>query len=200
MKFRNNINGLIIGLFISLFSLVSYSKSIENIQNITNFEKTCIFNYSYAYVLSENLFFKTKLFKKAFIKKSNVLAIRFTTIVKKDSVKPGENVKETNTAEVKKPFFGKFFTYGLPPAKGAGPCKVGVFQTTYFFGLKISGPKPVMKPYEKNEDILTQEVVECGEEYVPKKEKEKLLKKEKKENAKVNNRNDRKQDDFLDGF
>lgn len=97
-----------------------------------------------------------------------------------DTVKTGENPIQKKE-ETKRPFFGKVYTYGLPPVEANGPCEVGVFKTFYLFGLKISGPRPVMTPYEKNEEILVQEVVGCGEEYIPDKEKDKLDKKERKE-------------------
>ncbi|WP_432671541.1 hypothetical protein [Flavobacterium sp. SM2513] len=97
-----------------------------------------------------------------------------------DTVKTAENHVQKKE-ETKRPFFGKIYTYGLPPVLGNGPCEVGVFKTFYLFGLKISGPRPVMTPYEKNEEILIQEVVGCGEEYIPEKEKDKLDKKERKE-------------------
>ena len=85
-----------------------------------------------------------------------------------------DTIKAQNeTKSVKRPFFGKVFTYGLPPAPDLGPCEVGVFKTFYIFGLKLYGPRQVTIPLKKNEKILIQEVVPCGTEYVPKKEEKK---------------------------
>lgn len=111
-----------------------------------------------------------------------------------DTVKTGENHVQKKE-ETKRPFFGKVYTYGLPPVHGNGPCEVGVFKTFYLFGLKISGPRPVMTPYEKNEEILIQEVVGCGEEYVPEKEKDKLDKKNKKDKKSRKEQKDNKDAD-----
>lgn len=85
-----------------------------------------------------------------------------------DTIKAQNEIKTT-----KRPFFGKIYTYGLPPAPDLGPCEVGVFKTFYIFGLKLYGPRQVTIPLKKNEKILIQEVVPCGTEYIPKKEEKK---------------------------
>ncbi|MDD3004563.1 hypothetical protein [Flavobacterium sp.] len=108
------------------------------------------------------------------------------TVLKTVSDSKKENAVKAATPQKK--FFGKVYTYGLPPADETAPCEVGVFKEYYVFGLKIYKPRPVMTPLEGKEEILTQEVVACGEEYVPKKiEKEKSSsrksKKKKKEDV-----------------
>ncbi len=93
----------------------------------------------------------------------------FDVKINKDTIKT-----QKEAVPAKRRFFGKVFSYGLPPAAGLGPCEVGVFKTYYFFGLIVNGPNPVTKPLKKNEYILIQEVVPCGTEYVPAKEEKKV--------------------------
>ena len=68
----------------------------------------------------------------------------FNVKINKDTIKA-----QKEAVPAKRRFFGKVFSYGLPPAPGLGPCEVGVFKTFYFFGLIINGPNPVMKPLKK---------------------------------------------------
>lgn len=190
MKSKIYIGTLIIGILINLISLVAYSakKSTEiNVfSKLINLKKIENGNLKY---------------KKVIIYTSKI-----------DSVKQDKRHKPADSANTKKPFFGKTFTYGLPPADENEPCEVGVFKTFYVFGIKISGPTPVMKPCEKNEDILSQEVVGCGEEYIPETAKEKKSKKRKKDNEdkivktdtettnETKEKRIRKENDFLDGL
>ena len=195
MKSKIYIGTLIIGILINLISLVAYSAKkstdINVFSKLINLKKIENGNLKY---------------KKVIIYTSKIDS------VKQDSIKQDKRHKPADSANTKKPFFGKIFTYGLPPADENEPCEVGVFKTFYVFGIKISGPTPVMKPCEKNEDILSQEVVGCGEEYIPETAKEKKSKKRKKDNEdkivktdtettnETKEKRIRKENDFLDGL
>ncbi len=152
---------------------------------------------SYSKDYNRNLYFVLKVNDKLenSIKNPKVNLQNF--IQKQDSVKKGDNPNQVQKT-AKKPFFGTVYCYGLPPVNGTGPCEVGVFQTFYLFGLKISGPNAVMESSKKNEQILTQVVVGCGEEYIPQKTKDKNDKKTKKEEKRMNEKKTRKEDNFLE--
>jgi len=172
----------LISLFFTIFpSNESYSKEGINI--------LVFFFSSNAYSKNENNYLKTircnkeSSFSKNWNKKSNnkvakIIRMTLTVSIKNDSVK---RQNEINPTTAKRLFFGKVISYGLPPAPGIGPCEVGVFSTYYFFGLKISGPKPLMIPLKKNKQVLIQQVVPCGTEYPPIAALEKEVKPESKE-------------------
>ena len=131
------------------------------------------------------------------------------TIIKSSPDSKKENTVKTTTPQKK--FFGKVYSYGLPPADELGPCEVGVFKEYYIFGVKLFKPKPVMTPLEGKEEILSQEVVACGEEYIPLSAKEKKSKRKKNKEDKIvktetettneiKEKRIRKENDFLDGL
>lgn len=149
MKNRNCTYFLLLLLFIGLLPKLSYSKE-QNFFDLKIPERI-------SFIITKNNTIEQSVEFK-FEKKFRYFKQKTPT----DSIK---SQKEAKSA--KKPFFGKIYSYGLPPAPGIGPCEVGVFKTFYFFGIKIYGPKPVMIPLKKNESILVQEVVPCGTEYPP---------------------------------
>lgn len=160
--------------------------------------------------MKHNYFFKAILFFGMLIYASllpvevaakNSFVYAQTEKIELDSITPKSKVNDTivntpaaskkgnsiKTTTPKKKFFGKVYSYGLPPADEAAACEVGVFTEFYLFGVKLFKPKPVMTPLEGKEEILSQEVVACGEEYVPKKaEKEKSASRKSKKNKKIN--------------
>ena len=219
MKIQNHIIILIASVLIGLISQICHAAEMYN------------YHFAFLYkVVPAKLESTNSNFKKILVRNSKILLLReideiksYNTIALRhltfqDTTKSNEKLKPSNAEKTKKTFFGKIYTYGLPPIEENGPCEVGVFKTFYVFGIKVFGPKPVMTPYEKNEEILTQEVVGCGEEYVPIKEKDKKDKKDKKRKRKGEDSNKekmkmdtinenlkddkriRKENDFLEGL
>jgi hypothetical protein len=158
---KERING--IGFF---FSGTSYSKIKNN--TLMDFQSNTEYFFSRRWNWNE----------KSNSAVTNIVQNPITFSDKDDSIK---RQNELNPIVAKRLFFGKVFSYGLPPAPEIGPCKVGVFMTYYFFGMKISGPRPVMIPLKKNKRVLIQQVVTCGTEYPPVKSVEKDVKLESKE-------------------